>query len=143
MNSIPQNLAEQLVICIAGEELYKRLHAQDVVAGRTATKSLGLLPYLEKAEKRETDRRKMLRIIGQQLHWPNGPMKNGSLPSVEWIAKKTNEHKTYKLIYQATSRCVHFSVSELLRRAWGNPYTESVSITSLKFTDYWGYFSLY
>ena len=143
LDSIPPILSEKLVMYIAQDELYKSLHAQDDVAGRTATKLLGLLPHLEKAERCETDRRKGLSSLGHKLHWPNRQVENGSLPPISWLAKKTDEQETYKLIYHATSRFVHFSASELLRRAWGNPYTKSVSITSRHFHDYWGYFSLY
>ena len=143
LGSIPSILSEELIIYMAHAELYKSLHAQDDVAGRTVTKSLGLLPYLENAERRETDRRKKLSILGQKLHWPKRNIEHGDLPPISWLAKKTNEQNTYRLLYHATSRFVHFSTSELLRRAWGNPYTKSVSITSLSFHDYWGYFSLY
>ena len=143
LDSIPPSFSEKLIICIADDELYKSLHAQDDVAGRTVTKTLGLLPYLEEAKRDEADRRNRLCILGQRLHWPKRYIENSSLPAMSWLAKETNEQGTYKLIYHATSRFVHFSVAELLRRAWGNPYTETVSITSHSFHDYWGYFSLY
>ena len=41
----------------------------------------------------------------------------------------------------ATSRFVHFSVAELLRRVWGRE--GDVSIRSTRFRDYWGSFALY
>jgi hypothetical protein len=48
---------------------------------------------------------------------------------------------TYKLLYHATSRAVHFSVPELLRRIWGKP--GSMKISSQTFERYWAAFSLY
>jgi hypothetical protein len=48
---------------------------------------------------------------------------------------------TYKLLYHATSRAVHFSVPELLRRVWGKP--GSMKISSQTFERYWAAFSLY
>jgi hypothetical protein len=49
--------------------------------------------------------------------------------------------KTYDFLYHATSRAVHFSVPELLRRIWGSP--GSVTISSRTFERYWAAFSLY
>ena len=143
LNSIPPNLAEELIICVGDDERYKSLHAQDDMAGRTVTKKLGLLPSLLEAEGRKNDRRDKFRTLGQKLRWPKGAITDGSLPKLDWIARNTDEIENHNFIYHATSRFVHFSVAELLRRAWGNPYTKTMSITSLEFHDYWGYFSLY
>jgi hypothetical protein len=66
---------------------------------------------------------------------------NATVPSVWQLAKKVDMESTYKLLYHATSRAVHFSVPELLRRIWGKP--GSMKISSQTFERYWAAFSLY
>ena len=65
----------------------------------------------------------------------------GPTPSVSQLAKRAGMQSTYKLLYHATSRAVHFSVPELLRRVWGRP--GEMKITSQTFERYWASFSLY
>ena len=66
---------------------------------------------------------------------------NSAIPSVRQLAKKADMEPMYKLLYHATSRAVHFSVPELLRRIWGKP--GSMKISSKTFERYWAAFSLY
>jgi hypothetical protein len=66
---------------------------------------------------------------------------NATAPSVWQLAKKADMESTYKLLYHATSRAVHFSVPELLRRIWGRP--GSMKVSSQTFERYWAAFSLY
>ena len=82
-----------------------------------------------------------LRRLARELDWPQREGRGARLPSIKWVAKQTGELETYEFIYHATSRFVHFSITELLRRAWGNPGT--ISINSEQFQDYWGHFALY
>jgi hypothetical protein len=56
------------------------------------------------------------------------------------VAKRTNSLRMYKFLYHATSRSVHFSVGELLRRVWGSP--GRVVATSAQLADYWAAFGL-
>lgn len=64
-----------------------------------------------------------------------------TIPSVSQLAKKADLESTYKFLYHATSRAVHFSVPELLRRVWGRP--GSMRVSSNTFERYWSAFSLY
>ena len=141
--SIELDAAKKLIIYLGREEQLKSLRAQDNFAGRSATETLGLLPYLEKMESLEENMYEKLRCLGKRLNWPQRNIDRGQFPSVSWLAKKNNQQDIYDCIYHATSRFVHFSVQELCRRAWGNPYTESISIRSIHFQDYWGQFSLH
>ena len=141
--SIPSDAAEELIICIGNDEISKSLRAQDKFAGRSVTKTLGLLPYLKKIESRNTHIRKKMRVLGKRMNWPKYNIQNSQFPRISWLAKKTKQLDTYNFIYHATSRFVHFSVVELSRRAWGNPYTKSMSIGSTHFRNYWDMASLY
>ena len=135
--------AEQLVICFAMDEQYKNLRVQDEFAGRSVTETLGLLPYLERSNKIRKDLLQKIRKLGERLDWPENTITQGQLPPIWWLAETTEEQSTFDFIYHATSRFVHFSVAELLRRAWGNPYKETLSVNSIHFRDYWAYFCLY
>jgi hypothetical protein len=66
---------------------------------------------------------------------------NQYLPKLFQIAKRVDMEAQYKLLYHATSRAVHFSVPELLRRVWGRPGEFHVS--SDHWERYWSKFSLY
>lgn len=138
LGSISSDAAEELIIYIGADEQLKNLRAQDKFAGRSVTETLGLLPYLEHMESGKKHINKKLRVLRKRLKWPEN-----KIPSVSWLAKETKQRDIYDYIYHATSRFVHFSVHDLYRRAWGNPHTESISISSKHFQDYWGQFSLH
>ena len=134
--SIPTKDAQRLITCFSLDEIYRSLRAQDQFAGRSITETLGLLPYLEQYNSTRASLLQELRTMGTRLGWPKKAIQNGQLPPLSWLARATEEQPTYDFIYHATSRFVHFSVHELLRRAWGNPYEGTVSVTSKYFGDY-------
>lgn len=136
--------AESVVQCICHDEQIKALRKQRTVAGKEAFRDLGLVKHLSKSEKADARIRNRLRNLSETLGWPEGSGgKKGVLPPVNWIASKVNEQETYDLIYHATSRSVHFSPMELLRRAWYFPERKSITIDSKLFKEYWGHFSLH
>lgn len=64
-----------------------------------------------------------------------------TVPSVSQLAKAVSMSEIYRFHYHATSRAVHFSVPELLRRIWGKP--GSMTISSRTFERYWAAFAVY
>ena len=62
-------------------------------------------------------------------------------PSVAQLAKRGGMESTYRFLYHATSRAVHFSPAELVRRVWGRPGL--MKISSETFERYWAAFALY
>lgn len=138
---IPSLDAQQLVTYIANDEIYRSLRAQSKAYGKSLSKEHGILPYLEEQKRNRKNLQHNLRDLGRRLKWPERSVNNSTTPSMWWLAKQTKEEETYELIYHATSRFVHFSTSELLRRAWGNRY--GVSVRSVHFGDYWSQFSLH
>ena len=139
--SIPCPTAEGLIRCMAAGDAYKRLTAQYKVAGKDGMQKLGLTPHFNRIKRERKDRNILLREIGTLLKWPEDTINVASLPSVAWIAKKTGERLTYEHIYAATSQFVHFSPSELLKRAWCQD--EHTIIGSKTFEPYWSRFCLY
>lgn len=141
LGGIASTDAEELLTCSGSAELFHTLQAQDEYAGRAVTKELGLLSYLQDSNARQETVGSRLRALGIRLGWDRRTTDAGRIPSVAFLAKRTGQQKLYNFLYHATSRFVHFSVPELLRRAWGRP--DSVSIRSIHFHDYWSAFALH
>ena len=137
---IPLADADSLIACIGIDEVYKCLSTQDEAMGRSETKKLGLLPYLEKIQNEKNDSRKEMRRLGKKLNWPD-PTKP-RIPSTLWLAEKVGEKSTYELVYRATSRFVHFSPMELARLVTERE-PGKFSIEPAHLNLYRGSFSLY
>jgi len=138
---IDHSVGSLLARVMSALEMQDSLKAQDDYLGRSATKDLGLMGYLDQSGQIEAQARGHLRAIGRQLKWDRRTIEAGMLPSMAYLAKRTELKQEYNYLYHATSRFVHFSVAELLRRAWGT--RESVSITSENFRHYWTAFAVY
>jgi hypothetical protein len=118
-------------------ELHNNLEAQNNYMGPQLMREMGFTRgELEgiAAEGQESESR--LREIGRELGWPKGRL----LPSVAFLARKVRRESDYNFLYQGTSRFVHFSVVELMRRTWGKPGT--VKVGSEGFSLYWEKFAL-
>jgi hypothetical protein len=138
--SVAPDDAEEVVNCVGTTEIRESLLKQHNFGGPSASTILGLTPFVEQATSGQDAVNLRLRILGKRLNWPARSVANARLPSVFWLARQTGEERTYAFLYHATSRFVHFSATELLRRAWGRP--GNVSVRSAHFRDYWGAFSL-
>jgi len=133
--------AEQLVTLLLQSETTDSLKAQDDYVGRRVTKELGLEDERAASEAGIPLLKKQRKALGLKLRWEPRIIENGKLPSIAFIAKAVDETGLYQFLYHASSRYVHFSPVELLRRAWGR--TGNVSVSSAHFSDYWGDFVLY
>src|SRR5258706_5653997 len=134
-------VAERLIKAVAQSELLASLDAQDNYAGRKVSNQLGLTKYLRSMQRRSGQLRSEFRSLGVELDWGKREVEAGRPPAVALLAKKTGETRLYKLLYHASSRFVHFSPSELLRRTWGK--SGDVSIRSTHFGKYWAAFTLH
>ena len=132
--------ANELLLCLLKKEVFDTLKAQDDYKGRTWTKELGLLPHLDGATEAQPVTRRKLRSLGRKLGWDKRTVDAGMPPSTQFLARKTEMTSLYNFLFHASSRYVHFSPSELLRRAWGKP--EEITIRSANFADYWSPFAL-
>ena len=140
LTSIGNRDAEELVVCIARKEQTDNLRAQDEFGGRSVTRDLGLWPYLKRANEDRERNRERLKSLGQKLGWERIAIEQGRLPSMKWLARKTGDTRSYRFIYHATSRHVHFSTGELLRHAWVS--RAGASIRTVHFRSYWENFAL-
>ena len=131
---------EEIVFWKAQIETFNSLNAQYNDAGEAEMKRIGFPDGFLVGVRTGSDKGKqVLRAIGARLGWRL--KRNQFTPSVRQIAKESNNEDLYLLIYHATSRTVHFSVSEMLRRAWGG--REQIKVSSIHMDGYWAQFSLY
>jgi hypothetical protein len=131
--------ANELLRLMAVTEVGKTLGAQLEFVGPETMKSLGFTPtFLSDQSASVLEAEKRLRVLDKRLKW--GVKKKGQIPSVFFLAKATNNLELYKFLYHSTSKFVHFSVHELMRRVWGRP--GALSISSDTYAKYWSAFSL-
>lgn len=133
--------AENLLVLMARKELGDSLRAQDGHTGRAISETLGLGIYIKRNEASVKSLNAQTKKLGAKLKWEQRTVEGGKLPSVAFVAKAVGETQLYRFLYHASSRYVHFSPTELLRRTWGR--TGSITVDSAHFTDYWGAFVMY
>lgn len=139
--SIHRHDAEQLLVLMGRKEIGDSLRAQDDYAGRSVTQGLHLAEHLKHSETSAKGINAQVKALGTKLKWEKRTVEASKLPSVAFIAKSVGETNLYRFLYHASSRYVHFSPAELLRRTWGK--TGEVTVSSAQFTDYWGAFVMY
>jgi hypothetical protein len=64
-----------------------------------------------------------------------------TMPSVWYMAKKTNLTPLYKFLYHASSSLVHFNPHMLLRMGWGN--LPEIEFSTSNFSIYYQHFALF
>jgi hypothetical protein len=141
LSLIDDDSANNLLLCLAQKEMFESLVAQDNYVGRKKTKQAGLVEPLDRLTKHQPTLRKRLKALARTLNWPAKCQEEGITPSMRWLAKKTAVDWVYEFLYHGTSRYVHFSPAELLKRAWGNP--SEITIRSSNFGEYWSAFALF
>ena len=130
---------EQFLLAKSQVETFQTLEAQWNDAGADAMIGMGFSQSFFDEMRDSSERsKKTLKEIGTRLGWNLG---SKSVPSTWFVAQQTGNESLYSLIYHATSRTVHFTVAELLRRGWGN--SSRVVIGSEMMDGYWAQFSLY
>jgi hypothetical protein len=131
--------ASQLLLCMARLGLYDTFVAQKSYAQAVQMGDFGFSAESEQrlAGSAQTAA-KDLKMLSRKLGWPERKL---VMPTTKYLARITNRSEMYNFLYHATSRVVHFSVTELMRLVWGKP--GEVRVASNFFDRYWGDFSLY
>jgi len=118
LRSLEPELREVVVLQKSQIETADTVDAQRAYAGDKLMEDFGFTTaFMDAVRESRQLAQQELKVIKKVLKWPPKPE---FLPSVNFLAKVTDEKELYDLIYHATSRTVHFTVSELLRRAWGD-----------------------
>jgi hypothetical protein len=109
--------ANVLLLAMGRWDAIRALAAQrDYIGDQVMTLDLWYPPGFVDAQVSE------LRVIKEELR----ELRNvwgwqGTLPSTAWIADQVSLRDEYEYLHSATSRAVHFSAGEVLRRGWGTP----------------------
>lgn len=111
--------SERLLLLMTRKEVWDSLEAQHAHAGADGMAALGLAPFYARMNASATANEAELKRLGVKLRWDKRATDNGKLPTTFFIAKAVGQVDLYNLLYHASSRYVHFSPQELLRRAWG------------------------
>ncbi len=120
--SLETKTSQRLLLAMGSYDGLRSLLAQRRYVGDSIMAQLWYkVEFLDAAEKKLALVEDDLKKLRQELGW------QGRLPSGEWIADSIGEAPLYDYLHSATSRAVHFSVGEILRRGWGDP--EGILVT--------------
>lgn len=72
--------------------------------------------FLDAVEVKRDQVRAELKVLQKQYKWGGG-----DLPSGAWVAERAKKKDLYDYLHAATSRALHFSAGEIMRRGWGHP----------------------
>lgn len=130
-------LSKELVVLLMRKDLCENLEAQNEYLSSRHMATLGFTQrYIKQVLAHNRPHLTRLREIGRTLKWRDGAL----LPPFGFVARAVGHDKEYKYLYQGTSRFVHFSVHENMRRVWGKK--GKVTIASSNFAGYWSAFAL-
>lgn len=116
------------------------IDAQHRYLGNDGMSKLGFnSKYLAEAREKTEHAKQSIKKLGERLGWKS----KGLFPTTAYIARAVGEKELYDLIFHATSRTVHFSVSELFRRGWSKHDSDDLAITSKAMNQYWSRFALF
>jgi hypothetical protein len=130
--------APKLVFALSQKIIAESMRAQSEYLGREGMHRAGFTMkfvkmFLAQAAQPVTT----LKALGAKLGWRQG----ADLPTLAQVAQSVGRKKEYDFLYEGTSRYVHFSAHELMRRAWGDH--REIRISSNHFTGYWSAFALH
>ncbi len=131
-------IANELVLLLANHDIARNLSAQNDYIGAKEMLAGGFSQrYVKVCLARDRITKKRIKEIGSQLGWREGAIP----PSMAFLSRKVGREPEYRFLYQGTSRFVHFSTGEILRRVWGK--SGEVTIGSTSFSSYWQEFAMY
>jgi hypothetical protein len=115
--SLPREEAQELFIVFGTWDGFRSLLAQREYVGDDAMNALWYSKdFLANASKSRDKIRNQLKMLQKKYRWSGG-----LLPSADWIADQAGYRPLYNYLHAATSRSLHFSAGEILRRGWGDP----------------------
>ncbi|MFK0244598.1 DUF5677 domain-containing protein [Amycolatopsis azurea] len=109
--------SQKLFLLLGNWDATRSLLAQRAYIGDEVMKTLWYPEdFLDAVQLKRDDVRTELKALQKHYKWSGG-----DLPSAAWIAEKAGKKELYNYLHAATSRSLHFSAGEIMRRGWGNP----------------------
>lgn len=114
--SLDQQAAKDLFLTLGRFDALRALTAQRDYVGDDVMRSLWYPEgFVEAAHRQLGSTKEVLKGLRAKHGW------QGLLPPASWIADQVDEKDLYEYLHSATSRAVHFSAGEVMRRGWGDP----------------------
>jgi hypothetical protein len=108
---------DSLMILAANHDMQRSVLASKTELGRETMLQQGFSPDLvDGVERRIPMLEGHIKDLGKELGWPKGK----GMPSSKWVAGAGGMAAVYDHLHSASSRPLHFSVGEILRRGWGD-----------------------
>ncbi|WP_409180129.1 DUF5677 domain-containing protein [Amycolatopsis sp. VS8301801F10] len=109
--------SQKLFLLLGNWDSTRSLLAQRAYVGDEVMKKLWYpKSFLDAVQHKRDDLRTQLKVLQKYYKWSGG-----ALPSAAWIAEKAGRKDLYDYLHAATSRSLHFSAGEIMRRGWGHP----------------------
>jgi hypothetical protein len=109
--------SQKLFLLLGNWDMTRSLLAQRAYVGDDVMKELWYpTGFLDAVQLKRDEVRSQLKELQKHYKWPGG-----DLPSGAWIAEKAGQKDLYDYLHAATSRSLHFSAGEIMRRGWGHP----------------------
>lgn len=142
LGTLDAAIARELLGLLTAQEIGQGVEAQQKHLGKRTMKELGFSSHFVNQTGRQlAETRRALSKLGSRLGFPVGDQGRWFGPSMGDLAAITGQEALYSFLYSGTSRTVHFSPAELMRRSWfGEDRTTHIS--SDLFESYWADFGL-
>jgi Family of unknown function (DUF5677) len=115
--SLDVESSQELFMLLGSWDAIRSLLAQRAYVGDETMKRLWYsMEFLKQAEHGRHQVKAKLKALQKRYRWSGG-----TVPSVDWIADRAGERDLYDYLHAATSRALHFSPGEIMRRGWGDP----------------------
>ncbi|MFF4305514.1 DUF5677 domain-containing protein [Streptomyces sp. NPDC001601] len=115
--SLPLEDSQELFLLLGNWDATRSLLAQRAYVGDDVMKDLWYPEgFLDAAELKRGEVRSSLKNLQKRYKWSGG-----ILPAADWIAERAGKKELYDYLHAATSRALHFSAGEIMRRGWGHP----------------------
>lgn len=129
--------SQKLFLLFGNWDTTRSLLAQRAYVGDDMMASLWYSKgFLDTVEIERDQVRTDLKALKKQYKWGGG-----DLPSSAWVAERANKKELYDYLHAATSRALHFSAGEIMRRGWGQP-SGTISTDKPEFREHLASFAL-
>jgi hypothetical protein len=119
LSSLDASDARDVVLALRSEEISRSLNDQYVHLGEELMIRIGFpRQFVRSLDRMAASARDSVEQLSTRLRWSSKPTSRA--PTIAWIAQASNNEELYKFLYSATSRMLHFSPFEAIRRGWSD-----------------------